>query len=234
MNAQNTGRTLHDRRKLFGRIVIEPEDDAETVAQRTRQKPRARRGADQRELRQIQPDAARRGTLAHHDIEHIIFQSRIQNLFDLTIQTVDFIDEQHVAVFEIGQDRSQVAGTGDGRTARGADVGAQLVGHHGGQRGLAQARGAAEQHVVHAFAALARSLDQDRQAVLHARLAQIVFQAFRTKRAVECQVVLDQLGCHHAFARRARACARIEHHAFYFDIVAHKFLHALPTPSPDA
>ena len=59
---------------------------------------------------------------------------------------------------------------------RGADGGAQLVGHHRGERGLAQARRAREQDVVGHVAARPGRLDHDAERLLHLRLAQIVVQ----------------------------------------------------------
>ncbi len=47
--------------------------------------------------------------------------------------------------------------------------------------------------MIHAFAPLARSLDQNGKAFLDARLPQIVDQALRAKRAVEGEVVFGQL-----------------------------------------
>lgn len=54
---------------------------------------------------------------------------------------MDFIDEQHIAFFEVRKDRSKVSRTLDGWTAGSFDVRAQLIGNHGGKGGLAQARG---------------------------------------------------------------------------------------------
>ena len=53
---------------------------------------------------------------------------------------MDFIDEQDIALFEVRKDRSKVPRTLDGWTAGSFDVRTQLIGHHGGKSGLAQAR----------------------------------------------------------------------------------------------
>ena len=61
---------------------------------------------------------------------------------------MDLVDEQHVALFEIGEQRREIAGLGDHRAGGGAEVDAELARHDLRQRGLAEARGADEQHVV--------------------------------------------------------------------------------------
>ena len=49
-------RTLHDERQLFGRIKLQLVDDPEAGAKGIRERPRARRGADEREGRKIELD----------------------------------------------------------------------------------------------------------------------------------------------------------------------------------
>jgi hypothetical protein len=71
---------------------------------------------------------------------------------------VDFVDEQHVVRFEVGQDGGQVAGALEHRAGGLAQVDAHFGGDDVGQRGLAQARRAEEQHVVERLAALAGGL----------------------------------------------------------------------------
>jgi hypothetical protein len=65
---------------------------------------------------------------------------------------MDLVDEQHVARFEIGQDRRQIAGLGQHGTGGGPEVHAQLARHDLGQGRLAQARRAEQQHVVQRLA----------------------------------------------------------------------------------
>lgn len=55
-NVQNGSRAAHDERELLGRVVLQAEGHAEAVAQRTGEQARARRGADEREARQIQAE----------------------------------------------------------------------------------------------------------------------------------------------------------------------------------
>ncbi len=112
-------------------------------------------------MRQIEANAARSRPLAYHDIEHTVLERRVEHLFHLAVQAMDFINEEHVALFKVRENRRQIARPGNSRTAGCADARAKLVGHDRCERRLAQTRGAAEQHVVHAFAALLRRLNKD-------------------------------------------------------------------------
>ena len=76
---------------------------------------------------------------------------------------MDLVDEQHVAVLEIGQQRGQVAGPGQDGTGGDAETGAHLGGHDPGQRRLAQSRRSGEEDVVHGLAPLAGRLQHDPQ-----------------------------------------------------------------------
>ena len=142
---------------------------------------------------------------------------------------MDLVDEQDVAFLEVGEDGGQVPRALDGRTARRADVGPELIGYDLGQRRLAQARGAREQDVVDDVAARLRRLDEDRQRFLDLGLAQIVAQALGAQAAVERQIVFLKLGGRRALpgirphaAGRAEAggtARRLEHDTFQFHTV---------------
>ena len=88
------------------------------------------------------------------------------------VEPVDLVDEQDVAVVEVGEDRRQVAGPLESGPRGDAEVGPQLVGHDLGQRGLAQTRPAAEKQVVDVVLAAAHcGTDQDLEMGLHPVLA---------------------------------------------------------------
>ena len=115
-------------------------------------KPGARRRADQREFGEIELDRARRRSLADDEIELKILHRRIEHFLDRGIEPVDFVDEQHVALFEIGEQRGEIAGLGDHRPGGGAEIDAELARHDLRQRRLAQTRRADEQHVIERLA----------------------------------------------------------------------------------
>lgn len=65
--------------------------------------------------RQIEADRTSSWALPYHDIEHEIFQCGIEDLFDHAIQTMNLIDEEHIALFEVGKDRRKIACALDSR-----------------------------------------------------------------------------------------------------------------------
>ncbi|MPN11978.1 hypothetical protein SDC9_159287 [bioreactor metagenome] len=89
---------------------------------------------------------------------------------------MDLVDEQDVVGVQVGQDRRQVARALQHRARGLAQVDAHLLGDDVGQGGLAQARGAEQQHVVERFAALLRCLDEDFQLFADFLLAGVVGQ----------------------------------------------------------
>ena len=147
-DAEQPRAALDDLHQFLGRVEIQPDRNAEAVAQRRRQQPGARRRADQRELRQIDLHRARRRPLADDQVELVVLHRRIEDFLDRRVEPVDLVDEQHVALFEIGQQRREIAGLGDHRPGGGAEVDAQLARHDLRQRRLAQPRRADEQHMI--------------------------------------------------------------------------------------
>ena len=77
LDAEQRRRARHDPRQLFLRIKLQTELNAEAVAQRAGQLPRARRRADEREARQIEPDGIGRRALADDDVDGIVLHRRI-------------------------------------------------------------------------------------------------------------------------------------------------------------
>ena len=117
-DAEHARAAVDDLLELGLGIEIEPHRNAEAVAQRIGEQARARGGADQRELREIDLDRARRRPLADDEVELEILHRRIEDFLDRRIEPVDLVDEQHVALFEIGEQRREIAGLGDHRARR--------------------------------------------------------------------------------------------------------------------
>ena len=175
---------LHDRDQLFRRIEIEPHRNAEAVAQRIAEQPRARRGADQRERRKIDAHAARARAFADDDVEVIILHRGIKDFLHRRREAMDFIDEQHVARFEIGEKRREIARARDHRPGGGAKTDAQFARQNLRERGLAQARRPEQQHVIQRLAAPARSLHKHFEIGLGRGLADEFIEALRPERAI--------------------------------------------------
>ena len=77
-------------------------------------------GADEREARQVQPHAAGVRPLVDDDVELEVLHRRVEVFLDGLLEAVDFVDEQHVALLEVGQQAGEVAGLLDGRAAGGS------------------------------------------------------------------------------------------------------------------
>ena len=152
-DAEHAGAAIDDQLELRRGIEVEPDRDAEAVAQRIGEQPGARGGADQRERREVDLDRARRRPLADDEVELEILHRRIENFLDRRIEPVDLVDEQHVALLEIGEQRREIAGLGDHRARGRAEVDAELARDDLRERRLAEPGRADEQHVVERFAA---------------------------------------------------------------------------------
>ena len=133
--------------------------------------------ADERERRQRQADARRRRALADDDVELEVLHRRVEDLLDGPRQAVDLVDEQDVALLELGEDRGQVAGPLERRARRDVQRHAHLGGGDAGQRGLAEPGRAGEQQVVDGLAAPPGRLDDDAAGAPSARAGR------RTRRA---------------------------------------------------
>jgi hypothetical protein len=101
--------------------------------------------------RQIKFDRARCRAFANHDVELEVLHCRIQHFFDDRRQSMDFIDEQHIARFQIGQQRRQIAGALEYRAGGALDRNTHFLGDDIGQSGLAQARRPEDQGVIQRF-----------------------------------------------------------------------------------
>ena len=78
--------------------------------------------------------------------------SGVQDLLDLGVEAVDFVDEQDLARLECREQRREVAGALDDRAGGGLDRDLELGGDHVGQAGLADAGRSEQEHVVERLA----------------------------------------------------------------------------------
>ena len=95
---------------------------------------------------------------------------------------MDLVDEQDVALFQVGEQRGEIAGLGDDRPRGGAEADAQLARHDLRQRGLAEAGRAGEQHVIERIAARLGGLDEHLEVGARLLLADELGQPLRTQR----------------------------------------------------
>ena len=97
---------------------------------------------------------------------------------------MDLVDEQDVAILEVGEQRGEVARLGDHRARGRAEADAHLAREDLGQRRLAEPRRAVEQHMVERFAAALRGVDEHPQVLPRRLLADELVEGLRAKRRV--------------------------------------------------
>ena len=179
LDAEDARRAAHDRTELSRVVVAEPERHPEAVAQRRRQQARARRGADEREGRQVERERARGGALPDDDVEPEVLERRVEDLLDRAVDAVDLVDEEHVALLERREDRGHVPLALERRPGHGAQPDAELLAHDLGERRLAEARRPDQEHVVERLAASLGRVERDRELLLRALLADEVVEPAR-------------------------------------------------------
>ena len=102
--------------------------------------------SDSRRLRAL-------GPAADHDVDGEVLHGRIEDLLHRVVEAMDLVDEEDVALVDVGQDGGQVAGSLDGRPAGRVDGDTELTCDDVGERGLAQARRTVQQDVVGSLSA---------------------------------------------------------------------------------
>ncbi len=175
-DAHDPGRPHDDGLQLGDVVVVEAGDEAEPVAEGAGDEAGAGGGADQGEPGQVEAQRPGRGALAEDDVELEVLHRRVEHFLDHPGQAVDLVDEQDVALVEVGQHRRQVAGPLQRRPRRDPHGHPHLGGDDAGQAGLAQARRAGEQQVVGGLTPPAGGLQEDLQVLAELGLADELLQ----------------------------------------------------------
>ena len=194
VHVQNGGGPGDDLRELLRRVQLQPQRHAEPVPQGRGQLPRPGGGADQGEPGQVQPDGVGAGALAHDDVQGVVLHGRVQDLLHGPVQPVDLVHKEDVPLVEVRQQRRQIPGLLDGRARGDADARPHLLGDDPGQRGLAQAGRAVEQHVVQGLSPLLGGLDEHGQVVLRLLLADILPQGLGPEGPLLGVLLQERLG----------------------------------------
>ena len=105
---------------------------------------------------------------------------------------MDLIHKEDVVLAEVGQQRGQIPRLFNGRAGGHPQVDAHLVGDDAGERRLAQAWGAVEQHMVQRLPPQLGRVDEDREVLLGLFLADVFRQLSGTQR--QFSLVLPQVG----------------------------------------
>ena len=183
-------------------VEIEAIDRAEAGAQRRGHQRQPRGCADERETRQLQADAARARPFADDDVQREIFHRRIEHLFHGATQAMHLVDEQDVALAQVGEDGRQIAGALDGRTRCDLQPGAHLNAQDMREGGLAEARRSVEQDMIQRLSPCARGLDQDAEILAQPVLAEHLGQRAWAQRGIYHDLFGPTLGRNRAFGHR--------------------------------
>ena len=153
--------------------------------ERRRQQARAGRGAHEREG--IEGNAHRPGArpLVDHDVDDVVLHRGVEILLHFRRQTVDLVDEEHVAFLQGSQQAGEVAGAVQDGTGSDLHVDPHLVGDDVRQRRLAQARRAVEKRVVQRLAAHLGCLDIDAEPGHDLTLSGEIFQLLGPDNSVQ-------------------------------------------------
>ena len=147
-------------------------------------------------LCKVDLDGARRRSLADHKIELEILHGWIENFFNCRAEAMDLVDEEHIALFKIGELRGQITCLGNHRAGGRAKVHAQLTGDNLRERCLAKPGWADKQHVVQRVTARLGCFDEDLEIFTRRFLAGEIRQNLRTQRSVK--FVVANLGVEQA------------------------------------
>ena len=188
LDVQQSRAAQDDFLHLLRAVIIEPRRHPETRTQRRAQHARARRRADERELRQPQLQTARLRSLVDDDVEFVVLHRGIEILLDRRLEPMDFVDEKDVALFQAREQSGQLARLFDHRSARVLDVHAHRVRDDVGERRLPEAGRSAEQDVLEHVAALLRRFDQDLESFTDLHLAGELAEHRRPQRNLEGRI----------------------------------------------
>src|SRR5207253_2895072 len=103
-HAQNLGGTLDNEAEIVVSVELEPQQQAETGAQWRGEQSCTRGSTDEGEGLYVHRVRTRGRALADHDVGLVVFERGVEDLFERGLQTVDFIDEENLAITKIGKD----------------------------------------------------------------------------------------------------------------------------------
>ncbi len=139
---------------------------------------------------------ASRRALPNNDVQLVVFERRIQQLFENRLQAMNLINEENLLVLQVSDDGRQIAFDLQERCCRRLEVCAKLVSNDVGQRGLAQTRWPVQQHVIHGFATRPRRFNRHRQIFFDLGLSDEFAQPLRPQLQLERRVVFHRHGGH--------------------------------------
>ena len=163
-------------------------------AQRRREQAGARGGGDEGEGANLHDVGARGGALADDDVELVVLERGVELFFEDGLQAVDLVEEEDLALAQVGEDGGEVALDLQGGAGGLLEADVELVGDDGGEGGFAQAGRAEEEDVVEGFAAGFGGFEGDGELLFGFVLADEFGEAGGAELQLEGLVVFDAGG----------------------------------------
>ena len=170
-------------------------------AERRRQEPCARRGADEGERLDRHLHRPRARPLPDHDVEIVVLHRGVERLLDRWRHPVHFVDEENVTRLEVGHHRREIAGALDHRARGRPDRHAQLVRDHIREGRLAEAGRTVEQDVIERFAPLPRGGDRHLEVLADTVLPDVLVERPRAQARLVLDVFVHACSGHEAIVR---------------------------------
>src|ERR1700722_3522563 len=175
-------------------VKLQPQQQSKSRPQRRREQSGTSGCANERKRLYVHSVRPRGRTLTDHDVQLVVFEGRVKNLFQRGLQAMHFIDKKHLPVAQVRQDRSQVTLDLKRRTRSLLKSGTELVGDNVSERSLAQPRRSVEQYMVKRLAARFGRLDSDIQILFDLILADELLQPLRPKLQLKRGIIFDRSG----------------------------------------
>src|SRR5437879_2314933 len=191
-HTQNFRRPFHNHPQLCRRVELQAQHNSKSRPQWRRQQPRPRGSTHEGKRLHLERMRPRRRPLPNNDVQLVIFQRRIKQFFQHRLQPVNLVDEQHLLVLQVRDNRGQVTFDLHQRRRRRLKVHPQLIGDDVRQRSLPQSRRPVQQHMIHGLPPRPRRLNRDRQVLLHLRLPNKLAQPLRTQLQLKRRVILNR------------------------------------------
>ena len=184
-NIQYARRAAHNMLEVGRIVVFQGTVNAEASPQRRGKKTLAGSGADQRKGSQINAHRTRTRSLIYHNINHIVLHCRVKIFLHFGRKTVNFIDKQHISLFQGSEQTRQITRAVQHRTGGNLHIHPHLIGDDMCKGSLSQTRRAVEQRMIQGFSAHLGRLNINIQVLDDFLLAGEIFQLLRADNSVQ-------------------------------------------------
>ena len=156
-----------------------------TVSQRIRKRAKSSRSPNKSEARKIELDSSSSRSFADNNVEFVIFHSRVENLLNHFVQTMNFVYKQNIPIFKIRKNRTKIPDTFNGRPRGNFDTYSHFLRNNMGQGSFSKSSRSIEEDVINAFSSFFGSLNENIKIALDFFLTYILCKKLWTKGIIE-------------------------------------------------